>query len=89
MAQAYEAAVRAIEGRSAAAASVAVVRAKIAGAELADSCLERICRVVGGGTFSQRSPFGRWRQDVRALGFLRPPWGFAHDTLFGLSWSRH
>lgn len=89
MAQAYEAAIGAVERRSAAAASVAVVRAKVAGAELADSCLERICRVVGGGTFSQRSPFGRWRQDVRALGFLRPPWGFAHDTLFGLSWSRH
>lgn len=87
MAQTHEGALRAVEERSLAAASVAIVRAKVAGAELAESCLERICRVVGGGTFSQRSPFGRWRQDVRALGFLRPPWAFTHDTLFGLSWA--
>jgi hypothetical protein len=24
---------------------------------------------------------------VRALGFLRPPWGLAYDRLFDLSWS--
>ena len=42
----------------------------------------RLGRVLGGGTFSQRSPFSHWLEDVRALGFLRPPWGLANDQLF-------
>jgi hypothetical protein len=41
--------------------------------------------VLGGGTFSQRSPFSHWFEDVRALGFLRPPWGLAYDNLFATS----
>jgi hypothetical protein len=41
--------------------------------------------VLGGGTFSQRSPFAHWFEDVRALGFLRPPWGLAYDQLFATS----
>jgi hypothetical protein len=41
--------------------------------------------VIGGGTFSRRSPFSSWFEDVRALGFLRPPWGLAYDGLFGTS----
>ena len=45
----------------------------------------RLTRVLGGGTFSQRSPFAHWFEDVRALGFLRPPWGLAYDTLFATS----
>jgi hypothetical protein len=28
------------------------------------------------------SPFASWFEDVRALGFLRPPWGLAYDNLF-------
>ena len=40
---------------------------------------------IGGGTFSRRSPFASWFEDVRALGFLRPPWGLAYDALFGMS----
>ena len=39
------------------------------------------------GTFSQRSPFARWFEDVRALGFLRPPWGLAYDGLFATSFA--
>ena len=27
-------------------------------------------------------PFGQWAQDVKALGFLRPPWGLAFDQMF-------
>ena len=42
--------------------------------------------MLGGGTFSQRSPFAHWFEDVRALGFLRPPWGLAYDGLFATSW---
>jgi len=50
------------------------VQAKTAIAELAESVLHRISRVIGGGTFSRSSPFGYWYEDVRALGFLRPHW---------------
>jgi alkylation response protein AidB-like acyl-CoA dehydrogenase len=79
MVQAYEGALRAIEsGRPALGEAL---RAKVACAELAESCLGRLCRVLGGGTFARRSPFGHWFEDVRALGFLRPPWGLAHDAL--------
>ena len=79
--QAYEGMLRAVEqggpGRG---------LAKIAIAELAESALQRLCRIVGGGTYSQHSPFGCWYEDVRALGFLRPPWGLAFDNLFTASW---
>ncbi len=80
--QAYEGMLRALESG---APRGTTLRAKTAIAELAESCLLRISRVVGGGTFSQRSPFGAWFEDVRALGFLRPPWGLAYDGLFEAS----
>jgi alkylation response protein AidB-like acyl-CoA dehydrogenase len=77
--QAYEGMLRAIEnGRDAARATV---QGKLAAAELVESALTRLCRIIGGGTFSGASTFGAWAQDVRALGFLRPPWGLAHDML--------
>jgi len=78
--QAYDGMLRAVEegkeGRRRAA------QAKTAIAELAESVTGRICRVIGGGTFSRSSPFGYWHEDVRALGFLRPPWGLVYDNLF-------
>ena len=48
---------------------------------------ERLCRVMGGGSYARYSPFGFWAQDVRALGFLRPPWGLAFDTLYEAGWA--
>jgi hypothetical protein len=63
----------------------AAIRAKESVAELAEASLGRMARVIGGGTFSRRSPFACWFEDVRALGFLRPPWGLAYDTLFATS----
>jgi hypothetical protein len=55
-------------------------------AEPAETCAEktlaRLTRVLGGGTFPARSPFARWFEDIRALGFLRPPWGLAYDMIF-------
>ena len=60
----------------------ATLRAKESVAELAETSLTRLTRVLGGGTFSRRSPFAAWHEDVRALGFLRPPWGLAYDNLF-------
>jgi alkylation response protein AidB-like acyl-CoA dehydrogenase len=83
--QAYEGALRAIEGSDPAVAFHAALRAKEAVADLAEQTLLRLTRVLGGGTFSQRSPFAHWFEDVRALGFLRPPWGLAYDTLFATS----
>jgi alkylation response protein AidB-like acyl-CoA dehydrogenase len=77
--QAYEGALRAIEAGDN--ARLASLRAKTVAAEMAESCLQRLCRVLGGGTFARRSPFGHWFEDVRALGFLRPPWGLAFDGL--------
>jgi alkylation response protein AidB-like acyl-CoA dehydrogenase len=79
--QAYEGMLRAVEeGQD---SRMRAVQAKTAIAELAESVLQRICRVIGGGTFSRFSPFGHWFEDVRALGFLRPPLGLAYDQLFG------
>lgn len=56
--------------------------AKLAMSELAESILTRLCRVVGGSSLARHSPFGYWCQDVKALGFLRPPWALAYDTLY-------
>jgi alkylation response protein AidB-like acyl-CoA dehydrogenase len=82
--QAYEGMLRAMEQGGG--TPPAALRGKVAVAELAESVLTRICRVVGGGTFSRSSPFGFWFEDVRALGFLRPPWGLAYERLFAASW---
>ncbi len=79
--QAYEGALRALETGAPSALHDAL-RAKEAVAELAEEVLLGLTRVLGGGTFSQRSPFAHWFEDVRALGFLRPPWGLAYDSLF-------
>lgn len=54
---------------------VAAARGKLVVAELAESVLEALSKSVGAKTFSRSLPFGQWTQDVRALGFLRPPWG--------------
>lgn len=76
--QAYEGMLRDIETND----SPSVGIAKLAVAELADSIMTKICRVVGGGSFARKSPFGFWGQDVKALGFLRPPWPLAYDLLW-------
>lgn len=61
--------------------SQTILWAKIALANLCESILTQICRVMGGSTLSRHSPFGYWAQDVKALGFLRPPWVLAHETM--------
>jgi alkylation response protein AidB-like acyl-CoA dehydrogenase len=83
-AQAYEGLLRSLEGGPDS-ASYGVIRGKTAVAELAEEILLKLTRVLGGGTFSQRSPFAHWFEDVRALGFLRPPWGLGYDALFATS----
>jgi hypothetical protein len=83
--QAFEGALRTIETGDRAAGLHAGLRAKTAVAEAAERGLGRIPQVLGGGTFSRRSPIASWFEDVRALGFLRPPWGLAYDGLFATS----
>lgn len=85
--QAYEGGLRAGADGDLAVALHGTLRAKEAVAELAEDTMRRLTRVLGGGTFSRRSPFAHWFEDVRALGFLRPPWGLAYDSLFATSFA--
>ena len=81
IAQAWEGAVRAAERGPSLATSIAGLQAKLAMAELAEALLPRLSRIVGGASYSRSQPLGQWAQDVRALGFLRPPWGLAASQL--------
>jgi len=63
---------------------LSVNRGKASVAELAETSMMGLSRVLGGASFARGMPFGQWAQDVKALGFLRPPWGLAFDQLFGL-----
>ncbi|MCH8062839.1 MAG: acyl-CoA/acyl-ACP dehydrogenase [Chloroflexi bacterium] len=83
--QAYEGVLRDVENGSNGPRSSLLC--KVAVAELAETVLTRLSKVVGGSAYSRHSPYGYWQQDVRALGFLRPPWGFAFDNIFGGSWA--
>ena len=80
--QAYEGILRAMEREN----GHGALEGKTAIAGLAESLTNRLCKIVGGGTFGRGSPFGHFAEDVRALGFLRPPWGLAYDRLFESSW---
>lgn len=57
-------------------------QAKYAMALHAENALNRLSKVVGGSSFGRSSPLGQWAQDVKALGFLRPPWALQNDQLF-------
>ena len=82
--QAYEGMLRAAE------TGQGVARASLLGkesiAELAESLMLRLSKVVGGGSYSRYAPYGYWLEDVRALGFLRPPSGLAFDNIFNTTW---
>jgi len=88
MNQAYEGMLSAIE-RKGSGAGLDALQAKTAISELAESVTQRICRVIGGGTFHRASHFGAAFEDVRALGFLRPPWVLAYDQLIARIWAEH
>ena len=66
---------------SCSAAVLDALHAKTAIANLSESVTNRLCRVIGGGTFHRASHFGAAFEDVRALGFLRPPWVLAYDQI--------
>lgn len=82
--QAYEGILRAIETTQ---QVHDTILGKMAIAELAESTLGRICRVMGGSAYSHDAPFGSWFEDVRALGFLRPPWSLAYQMQFHADWA--
>jgi hypothetical protein len=63
-----------------------LLMAKESIARLAESALGRLCKLSGGSAYTWYSPLGAWFEDVRALGYLRPPWALAFDQLFEESW---
>lgn len=63
-----------------------VLLAKESVARLAESVLGRLCKLSGGGAYTWYAPLGAWFEDVRALGYLRPPWALAFDQLYDMSW---
>ena len=71
--QAYEGMLRAMEIRQD--SRLRAVQAKTAIAELAESLLQRICRVIGGGSFCRSSPFGNWLRTFELSRFCGLPWG--------------
>jgi len=79
--QAFEGAICAAESASDDAGRSAI-RCKITVSELLEAALTRMSIVVGGASFAKGMPLAQWNQDIRALGFLRPPMPFAHDILF-------
>ncbi len=83
--QAYEGMLR--EGETGGSA-FRLLQGKTAMAQLAESLTLRLTRIVGGSTFGRGSPYGFWFEDVRALGFLRPPWVLAFDNLWAMSWAQ-
>ena len=77
--QAFEAMAKSLETKD---AGITVLHGKLAIADLAETALNGLGHAVGGASLSQSSPFGQWMQDVRALGYLRPPRALTYARLF-------
>lgn len=65
---------------------VKTLHAKVAIGEMAETLLSRLCKVIGGSAYSRHTPYGFWLEDVRALGYLRPPWAITFDRIFAQAW---
>ena len=76
--KAFEAMSRSLGGDH---AGVEVLHGKLAVADLSEKALSSFCHALGGASLSKSSPFGQWMQDVRALGYLRPPRALSHARL--------
>jgi alkylation response protein AidB-like acyl-CoA dehydrogenase len=83
--QAYEGMLR--EGEAGGSA-FRLLQGKTAMSQLAESLTLRLSRMMGGSTYGRGSPYGFYFEDVRALGFLRPPWVLAFDNLWNMSWQQ-
>lgn len=66
-----------------------VLLAKTSIARLAETVLGRLCKLSGGSAYTWYTPLGAWFEDVRALGYLRPPWALAFDQMYNASWQEH
>ena len=64
----------------------AILMTKECVARLSESVLTRLCKLTGGTAYTWYCPLGAWLEDVRALGYLRPPWALAYDNLFNMGW---
>lgn len=63
-------------------AGLDVLHGKLAIADLSEKALGCLSHALGGSSLSKSSPFGQWMQDVRALGYLRPPRALSHTRIF-------
>ncbi len=77
--QAWEGAIRCLETNT---GRRELLLAKESVARLAEDCLGRLCKLSGGSAYTRYSPLSVWYDDVRALGYLRPPWALAWDQVF-------
>lgn len=84
--QAYDGALHALERHGRSRRDAQMAKANLA--TLAESIMTRLCRIAGGGAYSRNSPLGHWFEDVRAAGFLRPPWSVALEGLYTIGWER-
>jgi alkylation response protein AidB-like acyl-CoA dehydrogenase len=81
--QAWESGMRSFDSNTLERRTVLLAKENVA--RLASSVLDRLCKLSGGTAYTKYSPLGTWLQDVRALGYLRPPWALAFDTMFNMS----
>ena len=77
--QAWEGAIRCLETNT---GRRELLLAKESVARLSEDCLGRLCKLSGGSAYTRYSPLSVWYDDVRALGYLRPPWALAWDQVF-------
>ena len=77
--QAWEGAIRCLETNT---GRRELLLAKESVARLAEDCMGRLCKLTGGSAYTRYSPLSVWYDDVRALGYLRPPWALAWDQVF-------
>ncbi len=64
--QAWEGGMRNFEQSNATTRTFLLAKQSVAG--LAESVLDRLCRITGGSSYTWYAPLGAWREDVRALG---------------------
>ena len=81
--QAFEGMLRSVETTPGRPGLVAGARAKYVCAQLAEALLSDVSRALGGSVLARRHPVSQWLQDVRALGFLRPPLGARRGPAMG------
>jgi len=84
IAQAWEGAMRTFDQGTSNRRTVLLAKTSIA--RLAEAVLGRLCTLSGGSAYTWYAPLGAWFEDVRALGYLRPPWALAFDQIYNASW---